>query len=90
MKNMETNFMPFSIFKSALFSISCLFVCCFFWLFFVVVVVVFFLFCFVLLAFAYFSVLFCFYFCFLVQSYHCLINITRSTPWFVFHSHVMF
>ena len=46
MENMETNFMPFSIFKSALFSISCLFVCCFFWLFFVVVVVVFF-FCFV-------------------------------------------
>ena len=38
MENMETNFMPFSIFKSALFSISCLFVCCFFWLFFVVVV----------------------------------------------------
>ena len=30
MKNMETNFMPFSLFKSALFSISCLFVCCFF------------------------------------------------------------
>ena len=64
MKNMETNFMPFSIFKSALFSISCLFVCCFFWLFFVVVVVVFFLFCFVLLVFAYFSVLFCFLFLF--------------------------
>ena len=64
MENMETNFMPFSIFKSALFSISCLFVCCFFWLFFVVVVF-FCFFCFVLLVFAYFSVLFCFLFLFL-------------------------
>lgn len=27
MENMETNFMSFSIFKAALFSISCLFVC---------------------------------------------------------------
>lgn len=87
MKNMETNFMPFSIFKSALFSISCLFVCCFFWLFFVVVVVV--VFCFVSCHSFLRILVFCFvfYFCFLVQSYHCLINITRSTPWFVFHSH---
>ena len=64
MKNMETTFMPFSIFKSALFSISCLFVCCFFWLFFCLCCCCFFLFCFVLLVFAYFSVLFCFCFCF--------------------------
>ena len=89
MENIETYFMPCSIFKSALFSLSsaCLFV--FFWLFFVVVVFCFVLFCFVLLVFTYF--LFCFLFmffcfCFYVHSYHCLINITRNTPWFVFDS----
>ena len=84
--------MPCSIFKSALFSLSsaCLFV--FFWLFFVVVVFCFVLFCFVLfrvISFYVFFVLFfiyVFYFCFYVHSYHCLINITRNTPWFVFGS----
>ena len=89
MENIETYFMPCSIFKSALFSLSsaCLFV--FFWLFFIVVVFCFVLFCFVLLGFYVFFVLFfiyVFYFCFYVHSNHCLINITRNTPWFVFDS----
>ena len=81
MENVETYFMPCSILKSALFSLSyaCLFVCLFF--------VVFCCSCFfVLLVFTYF--LFCFLFFFYVHSYHCLINITRNTPWFVFDSHL--
>lgn len=83
MENIETYFMPCSIFKSALFSLSsaCLFV--FFWLFFVVVVL------FRVISFYVFFVLFfifVFYFCFYVHSYHCLINIPRNTPWFVFDS----
>ena len=89
MENVETYFMPCSILKSALFSLSsaCLFVClfvCLFFLFFVVVV-----FCFVLIrviSFYVFFVLFCFFF--YVHSYHCVINITRNTPWFVFDSHL--
>ena len=47
MENMETNFMPFSIFKSALFSISCLFVCCFFFGWLLLLLLLLFLFCFV-------------------------------------------
>ena len=83
MENVETYFMPCSILKSALFSLSsaCLFVCLFVF-FFVFVVVVF---CFVLIrviSFYVFFVLFCFVF--YVHSYHCVINITRNTPWFVF------
>ena len=89
MENIETYFMLCFIFKSALFSLSSAGLLVFFWLFFVVVVFCFVLFCFVLLVFTYF--LFCFlflffYFCFYVHSYHCLINITRNTPWFVFGS----
>ena len=84
MENIETYFMPCSIFKSALFSLSsaCLFV--FFWLFFVVVV-----FCFVLFRVISFYVFFVLFFIFFyVHSYHCVINITRNTPWFVFDSHL--
>ena len=64
MENIETYFMPCSIFKSSLFSLSsaCLFVL--FWLFFDVVVFCFVLFCFVLLVFTYF--LFCFLFMFFI------------------------
>ena len=87
MENVETYFMPCSILKSALFSLSsaCLFVCLFvFFLFFVVVV-----FCFVLFRVISFYVFFVLFFIFFyVHSYHCVINITRNTPWFVFDSHL--
>ena len=89
MENIETYFMPCSIFKSALFSLSsaCLFVC-----FLVVFCCSCFLFCFVLFrvisfyVFFVFFFIYVFYFYFYVHSYHCLINITRNTPWFVFDS----